>query len=192
VRFSATPLAGCAIVDTDAHQDNRGQFARLWCQHEFEAAGIESSVVQMSVSTNAKRGTVRGMHMQTLPSQEGKFVRCIRGSIFDVAVDMRPRSPTFMRWFGIHLDSRSRRALFIPSQFAHGFQTLEDDCEVLYQMTDFYQPALQFGFRWDDPAFGIDWPIASGVTLSPKDEAYPNFSAASFAGTRMQEPVTPT
>jgi dTDP-4-dehydrorhamnose 3,5-epimerase len=174
MRFHPSPLAGAFVVEIEAHADVRGFFARTWCQREFREQGLES------ISRNDKRGTVRGMHLQLPPSHEAKLVRAERGAIYDVMVDLRPGSPTYLRHFGVELDSRRYNALYIPPQFAHGFQTLEDDSEVLYLMTDFHQPDLGYGFRWNDPAFAINWPIRSAITILGRDADYPDFSRADY------------
>jgi len=151
---------------------------RLWCERELTAVGIDAPPVQTSLSYNRLRGTVRGMHLQLPPSRESKIVRCVCGSILDVAIDLRPESPTFMRTFAVELTRANRRALFIPPRFAHGFQTLEDETDVLYQMSDYHQPELAWGFRWDDPHFAIDWPQRSAILISARHAAYPDVTPA--------------
>src|SRR5882672_1158554 len=180
MRFRETPLPGAFVVEVEPHADARGFFARTWCAREFAAHGLEANLVQASMSRNARRGTVRGMHVQLPPSQEAKLVRCTRGAIHDVIIDLRPDSPTFLSPFGIELSAASSNALFIPPQFLHGFQTLADDSEVLYQMTDFFAPDLVFGVRWDDPAFGIHWPSTEGITILPRDAEYPDFNVEAY------------
>jgi dTDP-4-dehydrorhamnose 3,5-epimerase len=180
MRFTQTPLAGAFVVDVEPHRDHRGYFTRTWCEREFEAHGLPPRLVQASLSRNARRGTVRGMHMQLPPSQEGKIVQCLRGRIHDVIVDLRPDSATFLQHFGIELTAEEHNALYIPPWMLHGFQTLDDDCEVFYQMTDFHANELAFGARWNDPAFGIRWPIASGITIVERDGAYPDFDRAAY------------
>jgi dTDP-4-dehydrorhamnose 3,5-epimerase len=180
MRLRASPLAGAFVVEIEPHADVRGFFARTWCQGEFREHGLEGELVQASISRNEKRGTVRGMHLQLPPSHEAKLVRAQRGAIYDVIIDLRPESPTYLKHFGVELNSRRYNALYIPPQFAHGFQTTEDDSEVLYQMTDFHRPELGYGFRWDDPAFNIDWPFRSGITIVERDAGYPDFSRADY------------
>lgn len=180
MRFESTPLAGAYVVEIEPHRDHRGYFARTWCTDEFADEGLPRELVQASLSHNAKRGTLRGMHLQLPPSQEGKFVRCIRGRIYDVIVDLRPESPTYMEHFGIELSALTHNALYIPPTVLHGFQTLEDDAEVFYQMTDFYAPGLTFGARWNDPAFGIEWPIEGDVVMVDRDASYPDFDRGDY------------
>jgi dTDP-4-dehydrorhamnose 3,5-epimerase len=175
VRFSETTLAGPVIVEPEPFVDARGLFARTWCAREFDAHGLCSRLVQSSVSLNTRRGTLRGMHFQTAPFAEVKLVRCTRGAILDVIIDLRPESPTFTRHFAVELTEANHRALYIPEGFAHGFQTLEDGSEVLYQMSEFYVPDAGAGVRWNDPTFAIAWPIASPI-LNERDATYPDFA----------------
>ncbi len=172
--FTETPLKGSFIIDLVLKEDERGFFARSWCRNEFAARGLNTRLVQCNVSFNKKKGTLRGMHYQAAPHEEAKVVRCTMGSIYDVIVDLRPESPTYMRHTAVILSAANRRALYIPERFAHGFQTLEDNTEVFYLMSEFYAPECARGFRWDDPAFGIAWPEDARV-ISRKDRAYPNF-----------------
>jgi dTDP-4-dehydrorhamnose 3,5-epimerase len=181
MEFTPLGVRGAALVLPQRLQDERGFFARVYCGREFDAAGLPSGFVQSSVSYNARRGTVRGMHFQWPPSREGKLVRCVRGALVDVLVDLRPGSPTFLRHAAVRLDEEGRTAVYIPHGVAHGFQTLVDHTEVLYSMTDWYAPDLAGGFRWDDAAFGIDWPIREQVVISARDAAYPDFEGAAFA-----------
>jgi dTDP-4-dehydrorhamnose 3,5-epimerase len=175
MRFTATPLAGAYVVDVEPVADERGLFARTWCRREMEARGLDPGLVQCSVSFNKKRGTLRGMHFQAPPDQEVKLVRCTRGAVFDVVLDLRQGSPTFKRWFAAELTADNRKALYVPAGFAHGFQTLADDSEVLYQMSEFHSPESARGVRWNDPAFAIDWPRAAKRTMSQRDRSYPDF-----------------
>lgn len=172
--FTETPLKGSFVIDLELKEDERGFFARSWCRNEFEARGLNTRLVQCNVSFNKKKGTLRGMHYQVAPHEEAKLVRCTMGSIYDVIVDLRPESPTYMQHAAVILSAANRRALYIPERFAHGFQTLEDNTEVFYQMSEFYAPECARGFRWNDPAFAISWPEDARV-ISPKDLAYPNF-----------------
>lgn len=172
--FTETPLAGAYLVDLEARVDDRGFNARAWCQREFEAQGLVATVVQTNVIFNHSKGTLRGLHFQTGSAAEAKLFRCIRGAIFDVIVDLRPESPTFMKWFGVELTAASRRMLYVPRRFAQGFLTLEDETELLYQVSAFYTPEKEGGFRYDDPAFDIAWPLAPQV-MSEKDKRWPAF-----------------
>lgn len=174
MRFSPTPLAGAFLVDSDANADERGSFYRTFCREEFESNGLPGDYAQMSLSRNRSRGTLRGMHYQGAPRPEQKLVRCVRGVVFDVIVDLRKGSLTFCHWFGTELSETNRTALFVPAGFAHGFLTLTDDADILYQMTEFYMPDLAAGMRWNDPAFGIAWPFEP-LKVSARDRAYPDF-----------------
>jgi dTDP-4-dehydrorhamnose 3,5-epimerase len=180
VRFERTPVVGAYVVEIEPNRDHRGYFARTWCTNEFEAEGLPRDLVQASLSHNDMRGTLRGMHLQLPPSREGKLVRCIRGSIYDVIVDLRPASLSYMKHFGVELTARAHSALYIPPTVLHGFQTLEDDTEVFYQMTDFYAPELTFGARWNDPAFGIEWPIEDSVVMMDRDATYADFDRVAY------------
>jgi dTDP-4-dehydrorhamnose 3,5-epimerase len=176
MRFIQTPLPGAWVVEPEKLDDERGWFARTFDAQEFEAHGLNPVVVQCNASFNAVRGTLRGMHYQAEPHGESKLVRCVRGAIFDVAVDVRSGSPTCRRWHGVELSAENGTAFYIPAGFAHGFQTLTDDCEVLYQMGHSYVPESGRGVRWDDPAFGIEWPEPGGErTIAEKDRAYEDF-----------------
>jgi dTDP-4-dehydrorhamnose 3,5-epimerase len=176
VIFHDTPLAGVAVVEAELLADERGAFARTFCTEEFASRGLDSRVAQTNISLNTRAGTLRGLHYQTDPHGEAKLVRCPRGAIFDVAVDLRPDSPTYRAWFGAELSADNHRALFIPVGCAHGFQSLHDDSEVLYLMSTPYVPGAGRGVRWDDPAFGIRWPEspAGGRIISERDAAYPD------------------
>jgi dTDP-4-dehydrorhamnose 3,5-epimerase len=175
MRFRETPLPGAFLVELELHEDERGFFARTWCREEFEAHGLSTEIAQCSISRNTKRGTLRGMHFQRAPHEETKLVRCVRGTIYDVIVDLRPESPAHTRWFGVELSGRAGNALLIPPGFAHGFQTLEDDTDVLYQISAAYQPGSAAGVAWDDPAFGIEWPHSKGRIMSDRDRAWPPY-----------------
>jgi dTDP-4-dehydrorhamnose 3,5-epimerase len=181
MRFTQTPLPGVWVVELDLLGDERGWFARTFDSEEFEAHGLNPAVVQCNASFNSRRDTLRGMHYQAEPHGESKLVRCVRGAIFDVAVDLRADSTTLCAWHGVELTAENRRALYIPAGLAHGFQTLSDDCEVLYQMGYRYVPEAARGVRWDDPAFAITWPEPPGErTISDKDRSYPDFEPASI------------
>jgi dTDP-4-dehydrorhamnose 3,5-epimerase len=177
VIFHETALPGAYVIEPQPLPDERGCFARLWCAREFAALGLETRVAQCSLSHSTHRGTLRGMHYQAPPHAEVKLVRCTRGAIHDVIIDLRPGSATFSRHHAMELTAENRLTLYIPHGFAHGFQTLVDDTEVLYQMSEFYAPAAARGVRWDDPAFGIAWPIADPI-LHARDRAYPDFTRA--------------
>ncbi len=172
MRFEKTPLAGAFVIELDPIEDERGFFARSFCADEFKRHGLDSTVAQCNVSFNQKAGTLRGLHYQIEPHQEAKLVRCTSGSIFDVIVDLREHSPTKFQWFASELTSSNRRGLFVPAGFAHGFQTLADNCEVVYQMSAPYHPASARGLRWDDPQLGISWPLADPI-MSEKDRGLP-------------------
>ena len=176
MRFLAALLTGAWVIEPELLGDERGWFARTFDAEEFHARGLNPAVVQCNASFNARSGTLRGMHYQAEPHGESKLVRCVRGAIFDVAVDLRPDSPTYRRWHGVELSAENARAFYIPAGLAHGFQTLTDDCEVLYQMGHRYVPGAARGVRWDDPVFAIEWPEPRGErTISEKDRAYPDF-----------------
>lgn len=175
--FTATPIPGVCVVDLERREDPRGWFARSWCVDEFASRGLVFQPVQANLSFNETRGTLRGMHYQAAPHAESKLVRCSRGCFWDVALDLRPESPAYKTWFGIELSALNGRGLFIPEGCAHGFQTLEDDTEVSYLMGAKYQPDAARGLRWNDPAFGIQWPLAADAVLSPRDASYPDFVA---------------
>lgn len=173
--FTETALKSAFVIDPEPVRDERGMFARTWCQKEFEAHGLAVTWVQSSVSVNDHRGTMRGMHYQAAPYDEVKLVRCTAGAIYDVVVDLRPTSSTYGQHVGIILSAENRRAIYIPKQFAHGFLTLEDKSEVSYQMSEFYVPASARGFRWDDPTFKIAWPEPI-LVMSEKDRTWPAFT----------------
>jgi dTDP-4-dehydrorhamnose 3,5-epimerase len=173
--FTETKLEGAYLVDLERFEDERGFFALSWSAEEFAARGLESKLAECNVSFNRKKGTLRGMHYQTAPHGQVKLVRCTRGAIFDVIIDLRANSPTFKQWAGAELTANNHRALYVPMDFAHGFQTLEDDSEVFYQMSTPYVPGSGRGVRWDDPAFGIDWPQDERIIIE-RDNQYPNFS----------------
>lgn len=174
--FSPTSLAGAYLVDVEKHEDYRGFFARTWCEEEFSQQGLIPHMAQASISYNIKKGTLRGMHFQSPPCKEGKLVRCVQGEVFDVIIDIRPLSVTYLQHFSVLLSASKRNALYIPPGFAHGFQTMADHTEVFYQMTEQYRPQYASGFRWNDPAFNIQWPEAERTILN-RDNQYPDFDA---------------
>lgn len=168
MKFKATSIGGVFLIDLDLHEDDRGFFARSWCREEFAKAGLRADLAQCSVSYNKTRGTLRGLHYQAAPYEETKLVRCVRGKLFDVVVDLRAGSPTEGLWEAFELDAHNRRALYIPGGVAHGFQTLEDDTEIFYQMTDPFHAPSSRTVAWDDARFSIPWPIGNPI-LSDKD-----------------------
>jgi len=167
-------LQGVFVIDVEPVADERGLFARSWCKREFRQHGLPDEFVQCNISVNHKKGTLRGMHFQEAPYGEAKLVRCTKGAIYDVVVDLRPESNTLFKWYAIELNENNRKALFIPDGFAHGFQTLTDNAEVFYQMSEFYHPEHARGVRWNDPVFGIEWPEDTR-TISEKDQGYPEY-----------------
>lgn len=172
MRFIPTELPGAYIVEPEPLNDERGFFARTVCAREFAAHGLATDFVQCSISVNNRRGTLRGLHYQTPPACEAKLVRCTAGAIVDVIVDIRAESPTYLKHLAIELTARNRRALYVPRMFAHGLQTLEDDTEVMYQISEYYAPEQSTGFRFDDPKLGIRWPLPV-TEISPKDRQWP-------------------
>ncbi|WP_373498635.1 dTDP-4-dehydrorhamnose 3,5-epimerase [Desulfococcus sp.] len=172
--FQETPLKGAFVLELKKIEDDRGFFARSYCQKEFEEHGLVPRIVQANVSYNAKKGTLRGMHYQIHPYEETKLVRCTCGAIYDVIIDLRKESPTYRQWFGIELTSKNRKMLFVPESFGHGFQTLKEDTEVTYMVSQFYSPGSERGIRWNDPAFGIHWPTVVEV-ISPKDAHWEDY-----------------
>jgi dTDP-4-dehydrorhamnose 3,5-epimerase len=174
--FTPTELDGAWLIDLDLKGDERGFFARTFCEREFAEQGLQTRFPQHSLSQSATKGTLRGMHFQRPPHAEVKLVACARGAVLDVIIDLRPASATFRRWLGVELSAANRRRLYIPEGFAHGFQTLVDDCEVSYLISAFYEPTAASGVRHDDPAFGVVWPLPVSV-ISDKDRAWPDFVA---------------
>ena len=175
MRFEALPLAGAYSVIPEPHDDERGFFARIWSSAEFAERGLAPRLAECSVSHTPHRGTLRGLHYQVAPHEEAKFVTCVRGSIWDVIVDLRTESPTFRQWHGTELDGGQLQAFYVPEGFAHGFLTLSDDVLVLYQISEFHDAASARGVRWDDPAFGIFWPFQPSV-VGERDRSYPDFN----------------
>jgi dTDP-4-dehydrorhamnose 3,5-epimerase len=175
MQFMQTSLLDAYIITPEKLEDDRGFFVRTWCQQEFADRGLDPNLVQCSVSYNHKRGILRGLHWQMPPFAETKLVRCAQGAIYDVIVDLRPDSDTFLQWTAIHLTAENHKALYIPKGFAHGFQTLADNTEIFYQMSDFYAPGAARGFRWNDPSFKIDWPEEISI-ISQRDRDYPDYT----------------
>ncbi len=169
--FTETPLKGAFVIEPELIEDDRGFFARSWCKHEFEEHGLNPKLAQCNISFNKKKGTLRGMHYQAAPHEEAKLVRCTMGSLYDVIIDLRKDSSTFKKWFDVELSVKNRKMLYIPEGFAHGFQTLEDDTEVFYQMSDFYHPECSCGVRYDDPTVAIEWPLSDPI-ISLNDLSY--------------------
>lgn len=180
MKFQPTPLKDAYLIELDKFGDDRGFFARLFCQKEFQTAGLVTQFVQVNNSLSAKKGTLRGLHYQLPPAAEVKIVRCIRGALFDVIVDIRPDSPTFGKWFGAELNQENRRMMYVPRGFGHAILTLGDDCEAFYLVSNFYSPVDERGIRWNDPCFNIEWPIMP-VEISPKDAAWPDFDSESHS-----------
>jgi dTDP-4-dehydrorhamnose 3,5-epimerase len=172
--FEATQLAGAFLIKLERRQDERGFFARSWCEQEFKVHGLNPRIAQCNISFNRNAGTLRGMHYQSFPYQEVKLVRCTAGSIHDVIIDLRPNSPTFKKHAGFTLSAENRDMLYVPEGFAHGFLTQEDNCELFYQMSESYASEASRGVRWDDPVFGIDWPEAPRI-ISERDRTYPDY-----------------
>lgn len=172
--FRETPLADAWVIELEEISDDRGFFARAFCAREFEARGLVSRVVQTNLSCNRAAGTLRGMHYQVAPHEEVKLVRCIRGALYDVIVDLRPGSPSYLQTFGVELSAGNRKTLYVPGGFAHGFQTLEPDTEALYQVSEFYTPGAEQGLRYDDPRFAIQWPLPVSA-ISEKDAGWPDY-----------------
>ncbi len=175
--FTETSLRGVFIIDLEPHEDERGFFARSWCRREFQTNGLNSSMAQCNVSFNKRKGTLRGMHYQLSPHTEAKLVRCTMGGIYDVALDLRHNLPTFKQWVAVQLTGENRRMLYIPEGVAHGFQTLTDNTELFYQISEFYDAESARGVRWDDPAFGIAWPHEEQRIISLRDQSYPDFDS---------------
>ena len=174
MKFLNTPLAGLVLIDLEPIEDERGFFARTFCADTFRRQGFDPHVAQSSIAFSGRPGTLRGMHYQRDPHAETKLVRCTRGTVYDVAIDLRPGSATFRHWYGTELTSRNRRMLYIPSGFAHGYLTLEPDTEISYQMSTPYRAEAADGVRWDDPAFDIRWP-GPVMTINARDRSYPDF-----------------
>ena len=174
--FRETPLKGAFVLDLEPREDDRGFFARTFCQMEFQAHGLRPVVAQANIASNIAGGTMRGMHFQYPPAAESKLVSCIRGALYDVIVDLRPESPTFLQHFGIELNAENRTALYVPERFAHGYQTLCDNTDAIYLMGDFYTPGVEGGLRYDDPALDIGWPLPVTM-ISEKDRNLPLYAA---------------
>lgn len=173
MKFIGLPLAGAYLIELQPIVDERGFFARTWCAQEFRRRELNPNLAQCSISLNTRRGTIRGMHYQEQPHAEAKLVRCCSGAVYDVIVDLRPSSPTYCQWFAVELTGVNRKMLYVPEGFAHGFQTLADNSEVFYQISEIYRPECARGVRWDDPSIGIEWPIRDPI-LSQRDRLFPD------------------
>jgi dTDP-4-dehydrorhamnose 3,5-epimerase len=172
MRFTQTDVVGAKVIDPSPHEDHRGRFMRAWCAREFAEHGIDFVPVQANMGFSVRRGTVRGMHVQTEPAMEAKLVRCTRGAMFDVVLDLRPASPSYGTWYGTELSAENGRMLYLPEGCAHGYQTLVDGTEMHYMASEFYTPSAARGVRFDDPAFGIQWPLVAAV-VSEQDLTWP-------------------
>ena len=173
--FRKTKLSGAFVIEIERLEDQRGFFARSWCEREFASQNLVSRMVQANISLNKKKGTLRGMHYQLAPYEETKLVRCTRGSIYDVMIDLRPDSPTYKQWLGVKLSADNYRMLYVPGDFAHGYQTLEDDTEVFYHVSELYTPSAERGVLYNDPTFAIEWPLQVQV-ISDKDKSWPAYT----------------
>ena len=173
--FKETKLKGAFVIEIEKREDERGFFARAWCKREFEDHGLNAQLVQANIAFSRKKGTLRGMHYQAPPYEEAKLIRCIKGGVFDVIIDIRPDSPQYKEWFGLQLTSDNYKMLYVPEGFAHGYQTLDDNTEVFYPASQFYSPESERGVRWDDPAFGIEWPETDNLVMSEKDKTWPDY-----------------
>jgi dTDP-4-dehydrorhamnose 3,5-epimerase len=175
MKFTETKLKGAFIIEVEKLEDERGFFGRSWCANEMKAHGLNVNICQANVSFNKSKGTLRGMHYQIAPHQEAKLVRCSRGSIYDVVIDLRNDSPTFKQWIGVELTQDNYKMLYVPKDFAHGFITLEDNCEISYLMSEYYVPGAGATIRWNDPLFNIKWPVEPAI-MSEKDKIQPDFN----------------
>jgi dTDP-4-dehydrorhamnose 3,5-epimerase len=189
VNFRPTGLAGAWLIEPEQKHDERGWFARTWCAHEAAAHGLPARFAQCSTSFNIRAGTLRGLHFQAPPAPEAKLVRCTRGRVFDVIVDLRPSSPTWLGWFAVELDADSGRSLYVPPGFAHGFQTLADASELFYQISVPYRPELAAGVRWDDPDLAIAWPAARQRIISARDQTLPTITELFHAAPAAPPPM---
>jgi dTDP-4-dehydrorhamnose 3,5-epimerase len=177
--FHETKIRGVFIVEADVFRDERGSFMPAWLPHKFAERGLDTAVALASLATNLRRGTIRGLHYQVAPLEEVKLIRAVRGAVFDVAVDLRPDSPTYCQWVGVELSAENRKMLYLPKGFAHGYQTLSDHAEVFYFVSAPYSPEHQRGARWNDPAFAITWPLGTPAVIHERDATYPDFVPAS-------------
>ncbi len=173
MKFKETKLKGAYTIEIEKIGDDRGFFARAWCKREFQDHGLTASLAQANIAFNRERATLRGMHYQLFPFEEAKLIRCIKGKIFDVMIDLRPDSVTYKEWVGIELSEDDHRFIYVPENFAHGYLTLSENTEIFYQVSQFYTPESERGLRWDDPTFGIKWPLNEGLNISEKDQNWP-------------------
>lgn len=173
--FKESKLKDACTIELKKIEDSRGFFSRMWCSNEFKSQGLNSNFVQINLSFNKYRGTLRGLHYQTAPHQEAKLFRCIRGEIYNVIIDLRPESPTHMQWAGFKLSAENRKMLYVPENFANGYQALSDNAEVFYMVSQFYSPASENGIRYNDPAFNIEWPEKEDLAVSEKDSNWPDY-----------------
>jgi dTDP-4-dehydrorhamnose 3,5-epimerase len=176
MKFTDTKIPGVVVIDYDVFPDERGLFAITWAAKDFAARGLDTHIAQCNVSANKASGTIRGLHYQAAPFAEVKIVRTTRGAIYDVAVDLRPESPTFRQWVGVELSAGNHRQIYLPPGCAHGYQTLTDDAEIVYFVSAPYSPPHQRGVRWNDPAFGIEWPLGRPASIHPRDDSYADFA----------------
>lgn len=176
MNFKKTPITGAYVVDIEPKGDERGFFARGFCHQEFEALGLNSKVVQANIGVSRQRGTLRGLHYQIAPYAETKLVRCTAGAVFDVIVDLRPASSSYRKWLGVELAADTRRMIYVPEGCAHGYLTLVDNTEIFYLVSQFYSAEAERGLRWNDPVFGIEWPIIQDLVISEKDRRWPDWS----------------
>jgi dTDP-4-dehydrorhamnose 3,5-epimerase len=174
--FTETKIAGAYVIDVELRRDERGYFARAWCAREFAEHGLTATLAQANISYNERASTLRGMHFQRAPHEEAKLVRCTRGAIWDVCLDLRPTSETYLQSYGTELTAENGRSLYVPEGCGHGYLTLVEGTETIYLVTEFYAPGTEGGARWDDPAFGIEWPDAGPLTISEKDAAWPDWA----------------
>jgi len=175
MKFSETKLKGAFIIEPEKIEDHRGFFARMWCKNEFEAHGLNPNFVQINLSFNKYRGIIRGLHYQTPPYEEAKLFRCTSGAMYDVIIDLRPESPTYLEWAGFELTADNRKMLYVPENFANGYQALSDNAEVFYLVSQFYSPDSEKGIRYNDPAFNIEWPRKDDLVISEKDKCWPDY-----------------
>jgi dTDP-4-dehydrorhamnose 3,5-epimerase len=173
--IAETKLRGAFFIDIERRADERGFFARTWCKEEFEARGLSTNLVQANMAFSKRVGTLRGLHYQVKPHEEVKLIRCTRGAVYDVIADLRPESPTYLQWLSVELTADNRTMLYVPEGFVHGYQTLTDNVEVLYQVSHSYSPEAERGVRWDDPRIGIEWPEINVRIISEKDKSWPNY-----------------
>ena len=173
--FRETKLNGAFIIEAEKHSDERGFFARAFCQNELKSFGLHSTFVQANIGFSSIKGTLRGIHYQIKPYQEAKFIRCTKGILFDVIVDLRKDSKTYCQWLGVELNAENHNAIYMPEGFAHGYLTLKNNTEIFYMVSQFYEPNFERGIRWDDPTFSIDWPDISDMVISDKDKCWPDY-----------------